>query len=37
MIANDRKRVERAKQRANTRGSAVPDPLEIGDDADENE
>ena len=28
---------ERAKQRANTRGSAVPEPLEIDDDADENE
>ena len=36
MIANDRKRAERAKQRANTRGSAVPEPLEIDDDTDKN-
>ena len=37
MIANDRKRAERAKQRANTRGSAVLEPLEIIDDTDEND
>ena len=37
MKADDKKRAERAKQRANTRGSAVPEPLEINNDADENE
>ena len=37
MIANDRNRAERAKKRANTRGSAVPEPLEIDDDTDEND
>ena len=37
MKADEKKRAERAKQRANTRGSAVPEPLEIDDDADENE
>ena len=37
MKANDRKRAERAKQRANTRGSAVPEPLKIDDDTDEND
>ena len=37
MKANDRKRAERAKQRANTRGSAVPEPLEIDNDTDEND
>ena len=37
MIANDRKRAERSKQRANTRGSAVTEPLEIDDDTDEND
>ena len=33
MKADDKKRAERAKQRANTRGSAVPEPLEIDDGA----
>ena len=37
MKVNDRKRAERTKQRANTRGSAVPEPLEIADDTDEND
>ena len=37
MKANDRKWAERAKQRAITRGSAVPEPLEINDDTDEND
>ena len=37
MKAGDIKRAERAKQRANTRGSAVPEPLEINDDTDEND
>ena len=37
MIVNDRKRAERSKQRANIRGSAVPEPLEIDDDTDEND
>ena len=32
-----KKKVDRAKQRANTRGSAVTEPLEIDDDDDENE
>ena len=36
MIANDRKRAERAKQRANTRGSAVPEPIENDNDSDNN-
>ena len=34
MKADDRKRAERAKQRANTRGSAVPEPLEDENDSD---
>ena len=37
MKADDKKRAERAKQRAKTRGSAVPEPLEIDDDTDEND
>ena len=37
MKADDIKRAERSKQRANTRGSAVPKPLEIDDDTDEND
>ena len=37
MKADEKKRAERAKQRAKTRGSAVPELLEIDDDADENE
>ena len=37
MKADDKKRAERAKQRANTRGSAVTEPLEINDATDEND
>ena len=37
MKADDKKRAERSKQRANTRGTAVPKPLEIDDDTDEND
>ena len=37
MKADDKKRAERAKHRAKTRGSAVPEPLEIDDDTDEND
>ena len=37
MKADDKKRAEISKQRANTRGSTVPKPLEIDNDTDENE
>ena len=37
MKADDIKREETAKHRANIRGTAVPEPLEIDDDAEENE